>query len=1041
MAHGSGSAAADEEYFSQIALPVLVAGAGDAVRTVHSFDPTSGNLQWSYELPAAPVYAHVWEHDRAISVDLHLLGEDGPRDDADGTLSIQEHEGTLYARKGPRYELTGEAARLHALGRGVTGLIGAPSGELAEAPGQILLENDGTPGVDRMMLSLKASCRPGEAGYPQCMVGQYPAFRAQLRQCVDEDDENCHAPTLAHFDAPGVDGPPTALLSAPRFGESQSMLQLMRRALVYALALVGFVSATRGWFRRSTLDAHEAVLSDSLGSGASPRKGRLARAEGNFANASFYSSDESQSGGEPRPTDRSWGLTVDTGMDIKALSAELDRVSRARLHAPPLSREHSDDPDDDRRVRSISLGSHLSVQRDLDAAMAPSRHDALLAPSAAGIASSAPSSPPGPGPYSSNSYGTPQSPFWKGQMDFEESRYKKDFVELGRLGKGAFGSVFKVKQRLDESDYAIKKVRLESGDDVDMLNWRLHREVRNFSTLSNHPNIVRYYGTWQETVMGGEEDTSSMLEFTLDGTTTDGDTSAVSSVAGPQTWLFIQMELCTTSLREKLQGNEGLKVGDWREYLLNTSEGLCHMHSQHYIHRDIKPDNIFIVNVDGKEVAKLGDFGLSCKTSGRGTQLMVSLEEDSGDAGDAGDAGMSFSEHTRAVGTHTYFSPELEHGGMYDEKVDMYALGVTLLEMMHPFKTGMERIDVIRRVKETMARESSVHPHCPPHSLWRCLLAWSPRGLTTCRQPRGKLRAVPALCASPHALRVQVSLGKAIPGDDPLIQTVLKADETRAAAQHIGKEEKSEEDGDSGRSSNSTLSHAGTEVKSQRAAAEQPVLPPELKKLQAEFEAETNLLIRMLGAKPSCRPTAKSVRDAIKAIVKPESTEEKLRREIHDLRSIIARKGLMTRSDSLARITQNPSAKSGAGQLDSPRQHSRSPGGSSEGDRSVCMSPLAPSGSDRELPPAPHASPYTPHDAAPMWQTDGPLQLRRDSAARILHGAPADASASDVPQPEGLSSPGTLVRPRSGGTVDGDAGPAGPAASVLTRCRSSEARE
>ena len=36
------------------------------------------------------------------------------------------------------------------------------------------------------------------------------------------------------------------------------------------------------------------------------------------------------------------------------------------------------------------------------------------------------------------------------------------------------------------------------------------------------------------------------------------------------------------------------------------------MHSERFIHRDIKPDNIFVVN----GVAKLGDFGLSCKTGG-----------------------------------------------------------------------------------------------------------------------------------------------------------------------------------------------------------------------------------------------------------------------------------------------------------------------------------------------------------------------------------------------------------------------------------------
>ena len=71
---------------------------------------------------------------------------------------------------------------------------------------------------------------------------------------------------------------------------------------------------------------------------------------------------------------------------------------------------------------------------------------------------------------------------------------------MGRIGKGAFGSVYRVKQRLDEREYAVKKVRLEK-DLKSADNQRIMREVRSFSILSDHPKIVRYYGTWQETEM------------------------------------------------------------------------------------------------------------------------------------------------------------------------------------------------------------------------------------------------------------------------------------------------------------------------------------------------------------------------------------------------------------------------------------------------------------------------------------------------------------------------------------------------------------
>ena len=41
------------------------------------------------------------------------------------------------------------------------------------------------------------------------------------------------------------------------------------------------------------------------------------------------------------------------------------------------------------------------------------------------------------------------------------SRYQEEFVEINRLGKGGFGSVFKVKNKLDGREYAVKKIPLK----------------------------------------------------------------------------------------------------------------------------------------------------------------------------------------------------------------------------------------------------------------------------------------------------------------------------------------------------------------------------------------------------------------------------------------------------------------------------------------------------------------------------------------------------------------------------------------------------
>lgn len=51
------------------------------------------------------------------------------------------------------------------------------------------------------------------------------------------------------------------------------------------------------------------------------------------------------------------------------------------------------------------------------------------------------------------------------------------------------------------------------------------------------------------------------------------------------------------------------------------------------------------------------------------------------------------------MGTSFYISPEISDGWpQYDNKVDLYSLGVIAFELWHPFSTGMERADVLRQL-------------------------------------------------------------------------------------------------------------------------------------------------------------------------------------------------------------------------------------------------------------------------------------------------------------------------------------------------------
>lgn len=73
-----------------------------------------------------------------------------------------------------------------------------------------------------------------------------------------------------------------------------------------------------------------------------------------------------------------------------------------------------------------------------------------------------------------------------------KSRFQTDFDMLQCLGKGGFGVVFEVKNKIDDCKYAIKRIVLPKSKQS---RERVMREVK---TLANceHSNIVRYFQAW-----------------------------------------------------------------------------------------------------------------------------------------------------------------------------------------------------------------------------------------------------------------------------------------------------------------------------------------------------------------------------------------------------------------------------------------------------------------------------------------------------------------------------------------------------------------
>ena len=224
----------------------------------------------------------------------------------------------------------------------------------------------------------------------------------------------------------------------------------------------------------------------------------------------------------------------------------------------------------------------------------------------------------------------------------------KDYKIIKLIGKGSFGEVYKVTK--DNKFYALKMYRISNEmNNSNSLTQKeknenlksIENEIKILSQLDN-PFIVKLYEVFS---INPNEEIYNIKDENQDNS---------------DQIMCLVLELCENGdlndkIKEKKHKNEIFSEKEILKYFYEILQGLYYLHKNRVLHRDLKTLNIFLTKDNH---IKIGDFGVSKKLINNNIYAYT------------------------FVGTPYYLSPEICQNKAYDEKSDVWSLGVIIYELI-----------------------------------------------------------------------------------------------------------------------------------------------------------------------------------------------------------------------------------------------------------------------------------------------------------------------------------------------------------------------